>query len=111
MMRITLDIAIIDGDIQDSAGDDDKCDYVTVFAILTSPCGPVLQVMIMLGAGMIVMMMVVMMVMVDDGCGIYAGDNGDGQDGADDDDKCDGLGHPHPTRWPWGQRGAGTGIN
>ena len=37
--------------------------------------------------------------------------NGDGQDGAGDDDKCYGLGHPHPTRWPWGQRGAGTGIN
>ena len=50
---------------------------------------------------MIVMMMVVMMVMDDDGCGNYTGD----------DDKCDGLGHPHPTRWPWGQRGAGTGIN
>ena len=68
---------------------------MTVFAIPTL----VLQVMIMLG--MIVMMMVVMMVMVDDGCGNYA----------DDDDKCDGLGHPHPTRWPWGQRGAGTEIN
>ena len=49
-----------------------------------------------------------MMMMVDDGCGYHAGD---GRDGADDDDKCDGLGHPHPTRWPWGQRGAGTGIN
>ena len=106
MMRITLGRAITNGDVQDSAGDDDKYDYVTVFAILTSPCGPVLQVMIMLG--MFVMMM---MVMDDDGCGNYAGDNGDGQDGAGDDDKCDGLGHPHPTRWPWGQRGAGTGIN
>ena len=101
MMRITLGRAITNGDVQDSAGDDDKYDYVTVFAILTSPCGPVLQVMIMLGT-------IVMMMMVDDGCGYHAGD---GRDGADDDDKCDGLGHPHPTRWPWGQRGAGTGIN
>ena len=30
IMRVTLGIAITDGNIQDSAGDDDKCDYVTV---------------------------------------------------------------------------------
>ena len=62
MMRVTLDIAITDGDIQDSAGDDDKCDNVIVFAIPTPPGGPVLQVMIMIG--MIVMMIMVIMVMV-----------------------------------------------